>query len=188
MTVAQYCSFVTRIRRKSAPVPNTNTAAAAAASTFTVTSYQGTHIYTSCISLSRKLYQTIYRVFSIYGILTKSPFLGNFQNLHVMCCQIDWKSQIAENDWVNAYCLSFSLFLVTIKGGWGSKSESSVTSHNNVLNSEINSHVLSCTATAIQFLVWQCHLIMCNVMQITAAQCSVSLQTFLCMLLVAYWA
>ena len=190
MTVAQYCSFVTRIRRKSAPVPNTNTAAAAAASTFTVTSYQAIHIYTSCISLSRKLYQTIDRVFSIYGILTKSPFLGNFQNLHVMCCQIDWKSQIAENDWVNAYCLSFSLFLVTIKGEWGSKSESSLTSHNNALNSEINSHVLSCTATAIQFLVlvWQCHLIMCNVMQITAAQCSVSLQTFLCMLLVPHWA
>ena len=175
MTVAQYCSFVTRIRRKSAPVPNTNTATQQQQALSLLPATRE-HTFTQAASAFPENYirqSTVF--FSIYGILTKSPFLGNFQNLHVMCCQIDWKSQIAENDWVNAYCLSFSLFLVTIKGGWGSKS---VTSHNNVLNSEINSHVLSCTATAIQFLVWQSHLIMCNVMQITAAQCSVSLQTY----------
>ena len=45
------------------PGPQHSHCSHTAASTFTVTSYQAIHIYTSCISLSRKLYQTIYNFF-----------------------------------------------------------------------------------------------------------------------------
>ena len=57
-----------------------------------------THLHKLHQPFQKTISDNLQVFFSIYGILTKSPFLGNFQNLHVMCCQIDWKSQIAEND------------------------------------------------------------------------------------------